>query len=86
MEALMEELLVRCTFYLGNKDLGTFFVCTDIELGQTFRYEFPAIEGEREKMALRVTRLQKIIQGGEMYFHAEVEPVHLPVLPTLTVT
>jgi hypothetical protein len=80
MEGTLEELLVRCTFYLGNKDLGTFFVCTDIEVGQTFGYEFPAIEGEREKIALRVTRLQKIIQGGEMYFHAEVVP--MPVLPS----
>jgi hypothetical protein len=84
-QASMEDKeLVRCTFHLGSKNLGTFFVRSDLELGATFKYEFPAehgVYGEREKVGLRILRLQKVIEKGSMYYIAEVAPVSMTVLP-----
>lgn len=80
MEASMERMLVRCSFALGEKNLGTFWVEPDIEVGQTFKYEFPSCP-EREKMGLRIVRLEKITRDGDMYYLAWVEGVEMKVLP-----
>jgi hypothetical protein len=73
-----EQQLVKCTFRKGIQNLGTFWVAPDIKLYDIFNYEFPMVEGLRERVALRVTQLQKILTT-ELVYVAEVEYMPEPL-------
>jgi hypothetical protein len=81
MGSTLEEMKVRCSFKLGHQQLGTYWMRPDIALGQTFKYELPAVDGVREKMALKIIGIDKILSKNDLFYHVVVEAVELSVLP-----